>query len=94
MKDLFFCIKYSYYECTDIILNGGYLEFELDMICADDNEFLETQSLFYKEEDFEIEYCGVSLFVPVKNVCMFYTNNAGLLTVWVTFNVKTFVVKV
>ena len=94
MRHLYVCINHLYYECTNIVLNGGYLEFELEMIFDNYDEFLDIQNLLYKEEDFEIEYCGVSLIIPVKSMCMFCTKNGENLTAWVTFNVKTFVVEV
>ncbi len=93
MRHLYVCINHLYYECTNIVLNGGYLEFELDMIIYNYDEFLEIQNSVYKEEDFEIEYCGVSLIIPVKTMCIFCTKNGEHLNAWVTFNVKTFVVE-
>lgn len=85
MKDLFFCIGYLYYGCSNIVLNGGYLEFELGTIVDDEEEFGEVHSQFYKEEDFEIEYCGESFTMPTKNSVMFYTKAKEDLAVWITF---------
>ena len=85
MKDLYFYINYSYYECSNIVLNGGYLEFELEMIVDDEKEFEKVRSQFYKEKDSEIEYCGKSFDISVKNSTMFYTGVKENLTVWIAF---------
>lgn len=92
MENIYFYINFLYYGCSNIVLNGGYLEFELGTIVDDEEEFGEVQSQFYKEENFEIEYCGISIIVPIKNACMFFIKTENILTVWITFSVKTFIV--
>lgn len=89
MRDLFIYIDYLYYECDNIILNGGYLEFELDMIVDSVEDFDKVKDRFYKQEDFEIEYCGVGILVPVKNTTIFCTKDKWGLKVWVRINVNT-----
>ncbi len=89
MRDLFVYINYLYYECDNIILNSGYLGFELEMIVDSVEEFDEVKDCFYKQEDFEIEYCGVGMIVPVKNATMFFTIDGGSFIVWVCIDVNT-----